>query len=72
VVVPDLAVVRQQGVNERYVFLIENGQAVRRTIQTGRLIGEHYEVLEGLNGGEEVVVAGQSKLLEGTEVEIQN
>ncbi len=72
VVVPDLAVVRQQGVNERYVFLIENGQAVRRTIKIGRLIGQYYEVLEGLNGGEEVVMAGQSRLLEGTEVEIQN
>jgi RND family efflux transporter MFP subunit len=72
VMVPDLAVLRQQGVNERYVFLIENGQAVRRTIKTGRLIGKHYEVIEGLNGGEEVVVAGQSRLLEGTEVEVQN
>ena len=72
VVVPDLAVVRQQGVNERYIFLIENGKAVRRTIKTGRLIGEHYEVIEGLEGGEEVVVAGQSRLLDGTEVEIRN
>ncbi|GAO30901.1 probable Co/Zn/Cd efflux system membrane fusion protein [Geofilum rubicundum JCM 15548] len=71
VVVPDLAVVRQQGINENYVFVVENGRAVRRTIKTGRLIGNHYEVIEGLNGGEEVVVAGQSRLLDGTEVEVQ-
>lgn len=70
VVVPDLALIRQAGINERFVFVVENGKAVRKVVQPGRLVGSQFEILSGLKAGEEVVVAGQSRLLDGTEVEV--
>lgn len=70
VVAPDLAVIRQAGINERYVFVIEDGKTKRKVVQPGRLIGSEFEIISGLKPGEEVVVAGLGGLLDGTEVEI--
>jgi membrane fusion protein, multidrug efflux system len=71
VIVPDMAVIRQTGTNERYVFVIENNVAIRRTITIGRRINDNYEVLSGLKANEVVVVAGQARLLDGSNVEIE-
>lgn len=70
VVVPDMAVQKQAGTNERFGFVIEGGKAVRRTFAVGRQIGDRVVILSGLSAGEQVVVAGGQKLLDGTEVEI--
>ena len=70
VVVPDIAIQKQIGSNERYVFVVKDGRAERRTVTTGRVVGTDYEILSGINDGEEVVVAGAAKLLDQTEVEI--
>lgn len=70
VVIPDLALIRQAGINERFVFVVENGKAVRKVVEPGRLIGSQFEIISGLQPGEEVVVAGQSRLLDGMEVEV--
>ncbi len=72
VVVPDLAVIRQTGTNERYVFVVEDNTAIRRTISIGRRIKNTYEILSGLSSNEEVVVAGQTRLLDGSLVEREN
>ena len=72
VVVPDLAVIKQAGTNTRYVFTVENGRAHRRELQLGRLIGNQYEVISGIEPGAQVVIAGQSRLLEQTLVKIEN
>ena len=70
VVVPDVAIIKQPGTNTRYVFTIENGKAHRCELQLGRLVDNRYEVISGIKPGDRVVVAGQSRLLEGTEVKI--
>ena len=67
-IISDLAVLRQQGTNERYVFVIENNIAVRKTVEIGRRIGDCFEIINGLSVGEEVVVAGHARLLDGIEV----
>ena len=72
VVAPDLAIIKQPGANTRYVFVVENGLAYRRELTLGRLVGDHYEVLSGLESGEQVVIAGQSRLLDKTPVKIDN
>lgn len=72
VVVPDLAVIKQPGTNARYVFTVENGTAHRRELQLGRLNGDRYEVLSGIDADMQVVIAGQSRLLEGTAVKVEN
>jgi len=70
VVVPDLAVIKQPGTNTRYVYTIENGIARRRELELGRLMGENYEVISGIEPGAQVVIAGQSRLLDQTQVRI--
>ena len=72
VVAPDLAVIKQPGTNTRYVYTIENGLARRREVQLGRLMGNNYEVISGIESGTQVVVAGQSRLLDKTPVKIEN
>jgi len=72
VLVSDLAVIKQPGTNIRYVYTVENGYARRRELQLGRLIGNQYEVISGIDAGAQVVVAGQSRLLDQTPVKIEN
>lgn len=70
VLVSDVAVQKQVGSNERFIFVIKDGVAHRRVITPGRIIGNEYEVLSGVVAGEEVVIAGAQKLLDQAEVEI--
>jgi RND family efflux transporter MFP subunit len=72
VVVPDVAIIKQPGTNTRYVFTVENGLARRCELQLGRLIGNSYEVIAGIEPGMQVVIAGQSRLLDQTPVKIEN
>ena len=72
VVVPDLAVIKQPGTNTRYVFTVENGVARRRELQLGRLTGNSFEVISGIEQGVQVVIAGQSRLLDLMPVRIEN
>jgi RND family efflux transporter MFP subunit len=68
VIVPDLAVVRQLGTNDRYVFVYENGIVHKVKVLLGRQVGKNIEVLDGLEEGDQVVVAGMAKLLDQSKV----
>lgn len=70
VTVPDLAVQRQQGTNDKFVFVVEDGKVIRRIVDLGRRIDDFYEITGGLSAGEEVVVAGHAGLLDQTTVEV--
>lgn len=70
VTVKDLAIQRQPGTNDRYVFVVEDGTAQRRNVVTGRQMGDRVEILSGVRQGEKVVTAGMSRLLSGAGVEI--
>ena len=72
VVVSDIAIIKQPGTNTRYVYTIENGLAHRREVQLGRLIDNNYEIISGIDAGAQVVIAGQSRLLDQTLVKIEN
>jgi membrane fusion protein (multidrug efflux system) len=52
------------------VFIVDGGQAERRTITTGYTRGDRVEVVEGLSGEEEVVVVGQGGLKHGARVDV--
>jgi len=71
VLVPDVAVQRQPGTNDRYVFVIEDKVAKRKVINLGRRVNDSFEVLSGLSANQKVVVAGQSRLLDGNAVEVE-
>ncbi|MDR1527381.1 MAG: efflux RND transporter periplasmic adaptor subunit [Dysgonamonadaceae bacterium] len=70
IVVPDVAVQKQSGSNDKYVFTVENGVARYHKVELGQRLGDRYEILSGIAAGQEVVIAGQARLIDGTEVEI--
>ncbi|MDR1156095.1 MAG: efflux RND transporter periplasmic adaptor subunit [Bacteroidales bacterium] len=71
VVVPDMAVIKQMGTNNKFVFVVENGVAYQKKVELGRRDNDAYELLSGVPNGSSVVVAGQTKLMDGTPVAIQ-
>jgi len=71
VVVPDMAVIRQMGSNNKFVFVVENDIAYQKKVELGRRDGATYELLSGVDNNSSVVVAGQTKLIDGTRVKVQ-
>ncbi len=68
VMIPDAAIGEQMG--EFYVYEVEDGMALRRTIRAGRKIRGRTVVLEGLEGGEPIVVEGVKALRDSARVSI--
>jgi RND family efflux transporter MFP subunit len=73
VVAPDKAIIKQPGTDDRYVYVVKSDNTVDfRKVELGQRLGGRYEILSGLKDGERVVVAGISRLINGTEVTIVN
>lgn len=70
VIVPDAAVVKQIGAGDRYVYVYKDGKVSYNQVELGRHIDDTYEIISGVNSGDQVVVAGQTKLANGKEVEV--
>jgi RND family efflux transporter MFP subunit len=70
IVVPDQAIVKQIGSGDRYIYVYDNGKVSYQKVELGRRMGNRYEVLSGVESGDQVVVVGQSRLMEGTEVDV--
>jgi len=71
VVIPDVAVVKQQGSGERFVYILnEDGTVSYTKIVLGRRMGAEYEVLEGIEDGAKVVTGGQIRLKDGVKVSV--
>lgn len=68
VIIPDKSIIKQSGTNNKYVFIEKNGVVEYRKVELGRRMGENYELLEGVSDGENVVVSGQTRLLDGKKV----
>lgn len=72
VMVPDVAVQKQVGSAERYVYVIVGDTvAERRSVEVGRQIGDRVDILRGVTAGEQVAVTALSKLFDGARVEIK-
>ncbi|MCQ2174462.1 MAG: efflux RND transporter periplasmic adaptor subunit [Bacteroidales bacterium] len=70
IVVPDAAIVKQQGSGRRAVFVLrEDGKVQEKMVRLGRHIGDTYVIESGLEEGEKVVVKGASTLKQGQKVE---
>lgn len=70
VVLPDLAVVKQTGSGDRYVYVYNDGKVDFVKVELGRRTDTRYEILSGVPDGARVVVAGQSRLYNGAEVTV--
>ena len=72
VVVPDKAVVKQPGSGNQYVYVYKDGKVSYNKVELGQRIDNSYEILSGVEDGDEVVVSGQTKLANGMEVRVMN
>ena len=70
VIVPDEALVKQIGAGDRYVYVYKDGKVSYNKVELGKHIGTSYEIISGVKPGDEVVIAGQSRLADGKEVEV--
>lgn len=71
VVIPDVAVVKQQGSGERFVYILnQDGTVNYQKVTLGRRMGAEYEVLEGVPSGAKVVTGGQIRLKDGVKVTV--
>lgn len=71
VVAPDLAIVKQSGAGDRYIYVYKDGKVSYQKVELGRRMDNKYEVISGVEDGDQVVIAGQSRLTNGMEVEIE-
>jgi len=62
ILVPSIALIKQTGTNDMYIYLNKNGKATKILVKTGRMIDDKIEILDGLAEGDEIVVVGQNKL----------
>jgi membrane fusion protein, multidrug efflux system len=67
-VVPESAVFSQEG--KIFAFVVQNGIAHRKEVETGHRFDGKVEILKGIQKGDQVVAAGHEGLSEGTKVKM--
>ena len=71
VVVPDNAVLKQVGADDKYVYVLNEDNTVTYTpVKLGVRMGNRYEITSGLNDGDVIVTSGQTRLKNNIEVEV--
>ncbi|HET6372453.1 MAG TPA: efflux RND transporter periplasmic adaptor subunit [Candidatus Polarisedimenticolia bacterium] len=65
---PRQAVIRE--LQDAYVFIAKGEVAERRAVALGLEEGDHIEALSGVSGGEQVIVAGQGGLKDGSPIKV--
>src|SRR5690554_2340796 len=71
VVIPDRAVIKQNGTNDKYVFIEKDCVVDYRKIELGRRLGDTYEIISGIEEGENIVIEGYTKLVSGSKVKVK-
>ncbi len=59
-VIPTDAIIKEG--NESFVYIAENGKAIRKVIETGISDGIRTEIISGIQVGDQLIIAGQSNL----------
>ncbi|MBO5974686.1 MAG: efflux RND transporter periplasmic adaptor subunit [Paludibacteraceae bacterium] len=71
IVVPYQAVLKMQGSNERFVFVNENGYAKRIRVTLGQRFDDKTEIVSNeINVGDDLVVVGQARLIDGIKLNV--
>ena len=69
IVIPDVAVVKQQGSGEHFVYVLKPDNTVKYTlVELGKRMGNRYEIISGINEGDRIVTEGQIRLKDGVNV----
>lgn len=71
VLVPAIAVLQQEGTNNRYIFITNNDTARRINVDLGKRYDDRVEIISAdLKEGMQVITAGQANLEEGARVKV--
>jgi RND family efflux transporter MFP subunit len=70
VVVPDISIVKQAGSGDRYIYVYKDGKVKYNKVELGQRLDAEYELISGVEDQAQVVVAGQSRLLDNMEVTV--
>jgi len=71
ILLPNIAVLKLQGSNERYLFKEENGVARRVSVTIGERYDENIEVFsDDLEPGDNIIVIGQARLVDAGPVQV--
>ena len=65
-----IALIKQTGTDDMYLFVNENNIAVKKPFKTGRIFDDQTEIVNGIKVGDEIVVSGQNKLENQTPITI--
>ena len=69
VVIPDNAVVKQQGSGEHFVYVLQPDNTVKYTlVELGKRLSNRYEIVSGLKEGDKIVTEGANNVQEGQKV----
>lgn len=71
VVISDRAVVKQKGSGNQYVYVYKNGTVSYNKVELGQRLGDSYELISGVSEGDTIVIAGQSRLNDGSKAQIK-
>lgn len=67
--VPKEAVIQENG--KSYIFIKQEEKAVKKQVSTGMDIDGYIEISKGIQIGEEIIVVGQEKLVDGAVIEVK-
>ena len=71
VVVPAIAVLKLQGANDRYVFINKDGKAKRVSVNLGKRFEDMIELIsDEIQEGDELIVVGQGRVIDGSPITI--
>lgn len=57
-------------IGEPYVYVVENGTAHKHPVKIGIRQADRYEIIDGLNQGEKLVINGMNYLIDGSKVDV--
>lgn len=70
-VVPYQSVLKLQGSNERYIFIEKEGKAKRLNVRLGQRFDDQVEIVsDSISKGDQLVIAGQAKLVSGVKLNV--
>lgn len=74
--IPDAVTVPTEAVlvtpkGDKAAYVLKDGKALRRKVQTGVEEGGRVQILSGIKPGEQVIVAGNEKLKDGASVQVR-
>jgi membrane fusion protein, multidrug efflux system len=71
-ILPDISVVKQEGTNDRYIFITESNNTVRKVhVDIGNRYDDMIEIKSNeVKVGDQIVVAGQDKLMDGSRITV--